>query len=152
MNYLYNGVELPDINTVWTDKVTYPNAMIFVSTETNWGTGLTETYTYLWFLDNPPYVGRSDGTAGSLSGGAIIQSYRLMGGNWEYYATHKWPQAFFYNFDSIIWTNYDLLDAAGTLYLSASDPIPVNPAPTLDPSAMLMCWQVGNRIRQRGNA
>lgn len=30
---------------------------------------------------------------------------------------------------------------------TASDPIPVNPAPTLDPTALLMGWQVGNRIR-----
>ena len=40
---------------------------------------------------------------------------------------------------------------AGTysVNLSAYEP---NPAPTLDPTALLMCWQVGNRIRQRGGA
>lgn len=41
-----------------------------------------------------------------------------------------------------------------SLYLpnAASDPIPVNPAPTLDPTALLMGWQVGNWVaRQRGN-
>ena len=27
-NFLYNGVELPDINTVWTDKTAYPYAII----------------------------------------------------------------------------------------------------------------------------
>lgn len=150
MNYLYNGVELPDINTVWTDKVTYPNVTIFVSSQKNFDTGLTETYTYLWFLDNPPYVGRSDGIAGSLYGGAIIQSYRLTGGNWEYYATHTWPSAFSYPFDYIIWTNYDLLDEDGNLILSASSPIPVSTF-TPDPMSLTMGWIVGRRIAgQRG--
>lgn len=53
----------------------------------------------------------------------------------------------------IMWSNTDVYysdsveEVGGTLYLAASDPIPVNPAPTLDPTALLMGWQVGNRIR-----
>ncbi len=140
MNYLYNGVEAPDINTVWTDKETYSYAMIFVNTETNWTTGITETYTYLWFLDNPPYVFRGEGTSGNIAGGAIIQSYRLTGGNWEYYATHEWPHAFTYPFDSIIYANYDLLDSDGTLYLAASDPVPVEET---TPAFSLKAWLTG---------
>lgn len=125
MNYLYNGVEFPDINPVWTDKVTYPYVIIFAHTFTNTVTGLTETYYTLWFLDNAPYVIRNEGTSSSIAGGAIIQSYKLTGGNWEYYTTHEWPAAFTYKFDSVIYANFDLLDSDGTLYLAASEPVPV---------------------------
>lgn len=53
----------------------------------------------------------------------------------------------FVSLKNIVWTDTDLYRPDGTLYLAASAPIPVNPAPTLDPTALLMGWQVGNRIR-----
>ena len=129
-NYLYNGVELPDINTVWTDKTTYPYAVLFRY--------VSGAYC-LKIATQPITVG--------LEGNAVNPQYTCRNGEtWSENSTVTL-------LGSIFWANHDvyysdsLEEVGGTLYLAASDPIPVNPAPTLDPTALLMGWQVGNRIR-----
>ena len=61
--------------------------------------------------------------------------------------------ATFVNF--IKWANFDVLNEDGSVYLAASEPIPIYnsvPTPSIDPTAMLLGWLVGKQIAgQRGN-
>lgn len=130
MNYLYNGIELPDI-----PDHTYPYLYI----------GYNGTYWYFYCTPTEVKV--------SMDGYAIFVTAK------RYIARDgEWVEGNYVGSTKIIWSNTDVYysdsveEVGGTLYLSASDPIPVNPAPTLDPTALLMCWQVGNRTRQRGGA
>lgn len=54
----------------------------------------------------------------------------------------------------VIWTNTDILNESdGTLYLAASDPIPVVTAHQLDPLSLWLGYQAGQWVaRQRGKA
>ena len=47
----------------------------------------------------------------------------------------------------IFWTNTDILNEDGTLYLAASDPIPVTITAPIDPTSLLMGYRVGQMIR-----
>ena len=48
------------------------------------------------------------------------------------------------------WTNTDIYNTDGTLYLAASAPIPIL-APALDPLSLFLGWKAGNWVaRQRG--
>ena len=149
-NYLYNGVPQPDINTVWVDKVTYPHAVMTTNSRDN-------TVYYLWLISKQTSIYGESGNEvwGVQEGNASCAIYRSRAqGAWEaanvfgsgvntrddfggYYISGYTP----------VWSNHDILNEDGSVYLSASEPIPVNPAPTLDPTALLMGWQVGNRIR-----
>lgn len=114
--YLYNGVELPDINEVWTDKETYPYAFIRKDT--------TENEYSLFLAESAPtgadygYVQmsglRSDLSFSQLaSGGTWGAAYSVGGtvGNAE-----EWP---------IFWTSHDIPAEDGSLLLAASEPVPV---------------------------
>lgn len=130
-NYLYNGVELP-VLPEW-NKETHPHGIVGYSSNYGYMFSYSDT---LWIADNngeirPPrfltYKLSDDGTAWVSTGGVI---------------------------DDItpIWTNTDIYNEDGTLYLAASDPIPVA-APALDPLSLFMGWKAGNWVaRQRGKA
>lgn len=76
----------------------------------------------------------------------------------------QWVSSSFVDFPSVypaIWANYDLYyktadeygELSGTLYLAASEPVPVGIAPKIDPFSMTMGWLIGCRIAgQRGKA
>ena len=54
--------------------------------------------------------------------------------------------------ERVVWTNTDLYLPDGTLYLAASEPVPIL-APTIEPLSMWMGWKAGNWVaRQRGKA
>ena len=142
-NYLYNGVELPDIEPRWElvgGKNERPYATIYRAEN-----AIGEIVTTLCFSSLPfVYDGLEMSTGyGYYDTDALLSS----GGPWwggglgDRFGTRK------INPDDYIWSSYDILNEDGTVYLATSSPIPVNPAPTLDPTALLMCWQVGNRIR-----
>lgn len=46
----------------------------------------------------------------------------------------------------VVWSNTDVYDSTGTLYLAATDPIPVG-KPITDPLSFAMGWQLGCRLR-----
>lgn len=167
MDYFYDNVRLPDINTVWTAelKAQYPYAVIVFS-------GFAS---YSLILKAEPWVGTDEdyvvddktGTVGkkmvNASSGVVFHTYFLgpdeptpPWDTWDREVTEI-GQAIDYNGDiyrdgyfCAIWSSHDILGADGqTVLVAVTDPIPVNPAPTLDPTALLMGWQVGNRIRQR---
>ena len=152
-NYLYNGVELPALPE-W-DKQTHPYAVII---------NMNASVTHLYFSPNPFYV-KKIYQSGNIGVAPLVETTIK---RFYYDGVDSWCSIFDETSSATtaystlpypnLWANHDVYysdsveDLAGTLYMSASDPIPVNPAPTLDPTALLMCWQVGNRIRQRGGA
>lgn len=143
MNCLYNGVELPDIFKVYTAELqkTHPFAVI---------TYFVGIYHLNLFTDNVFYC---------KDGGMLVKQDTTCLGSALDIENTKWGdfEESVYSVDGWgpipLWSNFDILNEDGTLCLAASDPIPVNPAPTLDPTALRMGWQVGNKIaRQRSKA
>lgn len=100
--YLYNGIELPELPE--RDTVTYPYAYIYTRNDS----------TFLEFTDKvrSPY---SDGTFGLFDTGII---YKLVDGAW---ADSSVGNTGFV----MIWTNTDIFYDDGTLYLAATEPVPV---------------------------
>lgn len=118
-NYLYNGVELPDINEVW-DKETYPYAAIQVSAFSGYR---------LILLDSPVYRGvDNDGSLGCFAPANTSREVYSQRYNpdamWDFYSDNS-------NSDktepsrmgTIFWTSHDILNEDGTVYLEASIPI-----------------------------
>ena len=130
-NYLYNGIELPALPE-W-DKETYPYAYI-----TNDGS----LYCF-WYEATAKNVG--DG--GYMTSFSTTRMYLLKDGVWEKTVTYGGGYLLWSNADTY-YAEGDAIDEElwGTLYLAASDPIPVTSAPAPDAASMLMGWLVGRAI------
>ena len=129
MSYKYNGVVLPDINSVWVDKETYPFAFILYYEpadiyEIDLITTKDLKYYRLnsanWYLHSNVYFSYivyelSDGL---WADGGSSNSY-LYGEEFrDHFGNDDWK---------IIWTSESLYDRySGQLVLEASDPEPVN--------------------------
>ena len=144
MSYLYNGIELPALPE-W-DKEKYPYACItyldqpymkvgylFVLSEINYGYsdtdvwGITTQSTDL--VDSVNATDGVEGLAWELRDVSTQEAYQFIAVK-----------------GGLIWSNFDILNEDGTLYLAASDPIPVTAAPAPDPFWMTMGWMVGRMI------
>lgn len=118
---LYNGVEFPDIESVWTDKVTWPYAVIV-------GGG---PYSTVLYVSNAPF------TVGStyLQTGASCK-YRdsyFSNGSWGNLSSESSGNNTGIIYPGYtIWANHDVLKSDGTVYLAASDPVDPN-APVESP-------------------
>lgn len=114
--YLYNGMRLPDINSVW-DKETYPYAFICHTSNPN-------SYT----LHLNPQSAVIEGDHVHTRGYGVF--YANWGGNnkWSYLGT-QWTEGEWTKISSITdgcqWSNHDIINEDGSVYLSASKPIPV---------------------------
>ena len=109
--YLYNGVELPDINSVWTDKVSYPYACIMKS-----GT--------LFLTSKPLYC--ADAGYVWVRYTCDYLSYQVSSGIWQYSAGGTlYSQLMQSSFFS--WSSYDVLYESGLTHLASTSPVPVNP-------------------------
>ena len=109
-NYYYNGVELPDINEVWTDKVTYPYARISANDYGVWSVAL---------LPEPIVLGSGQyckmqyyelGTYGVSEG-----KWRRIGDDYM-----VWSDSQIFNLQ---WSNHDILNADGSVYFPKSEAI-----------------------------
>lgn len=155
-NYLYNGVELPALPD-W-DKTTYPYAFITaMKTSSN-------TSAYLYCSSVPIYknddgklissiIAKQDGNVicyicDLFPDGSVFNDWqRYENGDKSFSA----DASFIVTYNGLItWANYDMLNYSDdSVYLSASEPIPVTP--TYDPTALLMGYRVGCALRaQRG--
>lgn len=135
MKYSYNGVVLPDINSVWVDKKTYPFAVItenmltvFNSYEQVTGTGFNAGKRAVQF-SNAGYSGNVEGE---------FMRYDLVDDEWVIRTTTARTDYFF---EYILWANFDLLNEDNSIYLAASDPVPV-----LNPTAILMGFLTGAKL------
>lgn len=117
-NFLYNGVELPNIDSVWTDKETYPYAHIH-----------NMPYMGAILLLTSSEVYAIDGNAAPVEDGSALW-YVLPEGEatWvledesDYYVSDGYS---FTALDFLAWTSNDILNTNNTVYLAASDPVPV---------------------------
>ena len=127
--YLYNGVKLPKLPE-W-DETVYPYAFI-IRTGSIYKLGIRKI---------PPHVSTSDD--GSIRVNITdIQTqikYELSGDAWV-------TTEYITGLGDIIWSNTDVENNTdGSVYLAASEPIPVSDR-TPDPTFMLMGWLTGRRI------
>lgn len=107
--YLYNGIELPALPEY--DKTAYPYAVIEKS---QYGENL---YYFHAFTEAPTM----DGNNVWLNGNRIYCSSN----NGKDWGTFYNGVANYYGKVFIKWTNTDILNTDGTIYLAATDPVPV---------------------------
>lgn len=108
--YLYNGIPLPDINTVWTDKTTYPYAIIFGD---EYG-GEFLHISPVPFIYEDPNV--------NISSGAGSPRYINDSDGWVEHDSGSGCTG-----SGVKWTNYDIIDISdNSVYLAASEPVSVN--------------------------
>lgn len=124
-NYLYNGVELPDINAVWTDKETYPYAIIG-----NVEPGLEGYYALGLYTTTGVYNSGNGQVEASSSCSYLAYIY----GSGEYGEYDSWTlvdqsdsaqAGSSLSYEPVTWSNHDILNADGSVYLAASTPVPV---------------------------
>lgn len=128
MNYLYSGVPLPDIYSVYTPEVQELNPFAVIVRNNSTGD-------YFLMADDETFTANSDGdTVRPFPGVA----YALENEEWVSSAGRINCKA--------IWANHNILNEDGTLYLAASDPVPVQPY-TPNHAAMSMGFQLGAAIR-----
>ena len=144
--YLYNGVQLPDINTVWTDKETYPYAMLCLANNLIPGLVIT-TFPFKYNYDsqtestNPQFAPQVYDTGGYASATylyaeneemveMIKQTFGVSVKVNEYTLVTERTYA-----DDLggvqfggvpFWSSFNIPYKDGTtIYLAASDPVPV---------------------------
>lgn len=131
--YSYNGVELPDINAVWTDKEAYPYAVIDGSTSNG------ENYYRLLVFDNPVVLATEGDTTPVVACVATTTTngitWDLRDGEWtnKYQMQQKEAEGSYGTVGFAVWSNFDLLDYDDrtTVVIEASDPVLVSSTPTL---------------------
>jgi hypothetical protein len=141
MNYLYNGVELPALPE-W-DKEKYPYALIFEYT------GAADCFGFYASSEKIQYSG--NGNSPTLEypvrhGRAICECY---------YGDKEWGEISEGNggagigikAEQAVWSNFNIYTEDGTLYLAASDPIPVGSAPDIEPKTFMNGWDIGQFVR-----
>lgn len=113
--WLYNGVRLPGL-PVW-DRVKYPYAFI----------GYDLLMGYMLYILPVPLIAYLSGNVEAVGKPGSFIEYKGA----EYYE-NAWGElvTFYMQSDAgitpkPIWSNYDILNEDGTLYLAASDPVPV---------------------------
>lgn len=125
-DFLYNGVgPLPDIYSVYTPELQEQLPHAYVATHTSNGG-------YYLLLDDLPKT-----TLAPLWSDAAFEA---KSGQWLDGAS---TSSISYR---IIWCNTDIVGEDGTLYLAASDPVPVSPVMVRNPAAMLIGFQLGTAI------
>lgn len=123
---LYNGIELPQLPE-W-DKTLYPYAFVYKIISSKYG---------LVVCNSQPYY---NGDNVCIDGAGLMCGVSVDSDKWV--APHT---ASYKSYGSVFWTNTDILNSDGTIYLAASDPIPVSTF-IPDPSSLTMGWLVGRRI------
>lgn len=117
---LYNGIELPNIDQVWTDKETYPYATIYYLAG---GRSV-----YLRLSESPCFYNENVSKfriEPGLSWYLLSDSPSWVGGSFDTgnYGPHE-----------LIWTSYDMYTNSGDLYFEYSPPQPVGGSDPSDPS------------------
>lgn len=125
-NYLYNGIELPALPE-W-DKTKYPYAIITIAKSPSIG-GIEYTQRKLTLLSSYQ-MGYNQVGNWAVNSVGDFQEYDYFTSNSEWteadvnYADAKTPAVV-----NIKWANFDILNEDGSVYLAASDPVPVGGEP-----------------------
>lgn len=162
MNYLYNGVELPALPE-W-DKSKYPYAYIVTDPDGTWVLlRVCNARTVIRYKERGPYYilpfGENKGfdwhyTSGYgwhiPQAGLEITEEELNNPNGKEFTDSGNVGQMIEQYGELLkvmqWSNFNILNEAdGTIYLAASEPVPVHHR---NPSAMLLGFQVGRAIRR----
>lgn len=149
-NCLYNGTILPAL-----PKNAYPYSAIHLNilSDTEYIAKLVCSTCALTFSDG--FI--SSSLIASEEGTRIVYT--------AYQGTTEWKQetdgeknftagesVYGFAMGDLKWSNFDILNEDGTLYLAASEPVQIT-APVLDPLSLWLGWKAGNWVaRQRGKA
>lgn len=151
---LYNGVKLPDVNTAYC-KENYPCAFIVTETADN------ITTAWLYLTANPVQI--APGLSGlKIPAGGYAQYICYTGSavnNNPYAGYNYWKVSILTgdnatSFDApkdgeTAWSNHDVYNTDGTLYLAASDPVPVGGGSfTIDQASFLAGYKAGAELRR----
>lgn len=147
MNYLYNGVELPALPE-W-DKEKYPYAFIVQTYAAGMLLG-----TKLYFLTELEcYVADTvECECVRYRTGDIRYNYSESSDSWGEAKEVDASTIDSFRYDTILWTNTDIYCQtdiyypSGTLYMAASEPVPVGGAAPIDHASFLQGWLVGRRL------
>lgn len=124
-NYLYNGKELPELPN-W-DKETYPYAIVFL----NYDRYIFEPFnagSFYYDEENKALLTHSPHTKSDtyqFDEGDTEWSLRSNAGDCSASHTNNLFYGYCRNYNTPIWTNTDILKEDGSVYLAASDPVPV---------------------------
>lgn len=136
-NYLYNGVELPELPVV--DG--YPYALIRQQ-----NADIADSNYYFLNLSTKEYF--VNGTQGTSAGSVRLYRCLVNGGTeWEYLREENPSYWLAGPFGTAIWTSHKIYNEDGTLYLAASDPVPVSPV-KLNPALLVQSFFTGQAIRR----
>ena len=113
--YLYNGVQLPPLPE-W-DREMYPYAAILCNES-------KADYWIYAFSKTPFLFNNENGALRNVDNSKPYSYITLIDGVWGEWRVITYTMEFFANCVAK-WCNYPIYDSDGTLYLSASDPIPV---------------------------
>lgn len=137
-NYLYNGVDVPALPE--RDAETFPYIVLWQ--------GTAEHPFNVYYCQSPPIID-SDGKivyASSALGKCQAYSYWTtddMG--WVGPTNYTAFAGLTTDPTGVFWTNADILNPDGSVFLAASDPIPVGGEP-IDPTSFMQGYIVGRRL------
>lgn len=157
-NVCYKGVELPDINTVWTDKEKYPYAYVTYSSLDI--VGLEGMCAELHLMAKMPVFNAADSEM-EFNQNTLVHQF-VFTDNSELAFEHgisagSWCDGFtdeIISFEVIdttftMWTSHDILNTDGSTYLAAYTPIPVDAA-VKEWSFCLKSWLTGFALGMAG--
>lgn len=124
-NYLYNGIELPPLPE-W-DKTTYPYAYIYrIMPLSRW--------CYKLHLTTEPFYGTDINGDYCIGRHAGDITYKFYEGDaaWDTEPTTYPNDGVVVSLnENLIWSDFDILNTDGSVYLAASDPVPVKTEDTV---------------------
>jgi hypothetical protein len=132
--YLYNGVQLPDINAVWTDKTAYPYAWVEAYSAEPFGYA-DANVAFLILASNRPTYNSTEGFVlssnllqyATTDSEQVASDFGLLSANvWDLSGNdtdNTWTMEAFDG--RTYWSNHDILNTDGSTYLAASEPVAV---------------------------
>lgn len=138
MNYLYNGVELPALPE-W-DKTLYPYAVIGATANGGAAEGGTN---WLYVCSMRPYQNSSGKVVLGNADAQCRHAHYYGNGISTDWGTLQNSGIRTVTSEYNVWTNTDILHEDGSVYLAASEPVPVL---SIDYTAMIQGWIVGKRL------
>ena len=143
MNYLYNGVELPEL-----PSVEYPYRYINTNAD---GMLDKSTYSHIFAYSNKPFYLTSDTGQFCLDSGAMYGFYALRSSDqtWESIGTFTLDSVMTNGFTAgtLVWCNTDVMNTtANTVFMKGTSPIPA--AFTIDKTSFLAGYKAGAELRR----
>ena len=134
MNYLYNDVELPMLPE-W-DKKKYPYGFICIPHSNSDIIAFKVVSSIEYYNPNMGLVVKNPS-----------KEYELRNGEWVYTGGYNTDISMTIPYQIYVWTNTDIYNKDGTLYLAASEPVLVSTY-TPNPTAITIGMLMGQTVRR----